>query len=66
MTVLASYVLRLRTAELAAGRLVGVVEDVRSGERATVGDVAELVAFCAACLDATVHPAATVTDTDTS
>lgn len=47
-----SYVLRLRVDDLLSGRLVGVVEDVRSGEHHGISGVDELVAFCAAHAEA--------------
>ena len=46
--MLVSYVLRLEVQELRSGRLVGIVEDVRSGEYHAIQDAADLVAFCAA------------------
>ena len=44
--MLVSYVLRLVPEELAAGRLIGEVEAVASGERRAVHGAAELQAFC--------------------
>ena len=46
--MLVSYVLRLEVQELRSGHLVGIVEDVRSGEYHAIKDGADLVAFCAA------------------
>lgn len=48
--MLVTYVLRLHVTELQSGRMVGVVEDVTSGERNTIRDASELIEFCAAHL----------------
>lgn len=45
--VLVSFVLRLRPDQLAAGRLVGQVEEVESGRTRSVRDAGELLQFCA-------------------
>ena len=41
-----SFLLRLRSDQLARGELVGEVEDIRTGERRLVRRTAELVDFC--------------------
>ncbi|HEX5266623.1 MAG TPA: hypothetical protein VFW24_07605 [Acidimicrobiales bacterium] len=44
--MLISFVLRLRPDGLAAGEIVGEVEDIESGARHAVRETADLVAFC--------------------
>lgn len=46
-SVLLSFVLRLRPDQLAAGRLVGSVEQVDSGRTRSIRNPDELVHFCA-------------------
>ena len=46
--MLASFVIRLAPAALAAGRLAGEVEHVATGSRLTFRDADELVSWCAA------------------
>lgn len=51
-----AFVLHLVSDRLAAGQLVGSVEEVESGEREACGSVEDLVAFILRCGEACAAP----------